>query len=336
LSVGALNTDSTFSGVISSVGSLALEKTGGGTLTLSGTNSYTGPTAIHNGTLKFIANKNGSGTVTVNSGGTLAGTATVAGPVTVNAGGAITPGNNGAGTLTLSGTTTLTGGGVLKLDLGTTSDLLSLTGTYAGPAAGTVTVNVNALAGFTTGTYPLITGAAGISAASFSIGDFPAGFTGSFTASSGTLSLVVVDLPAPASLVAVGGVNQITLDWPPVPGALHYEVRRSLDSGSGFNPIAAPAGDAFADTTVSNGVTYFYQVAAVNGSTGPPSSVASAVAVPPLTPEELAGPPVTLDGNGVRLGGRQDLSAPAQHDDAGGFLGGCRSGRTRKWRAARA
>ena len=51
LTVGALGTDTTQAGVISGAG--GLEKTGTGILTLSGANSYSGPTLVSGGTLKI-------------------------------------------------------------------------------------------------------------------------------------------------------------------------------------------------------------------------------------------------------------------------------------------
>jgi len=53
LTVGSLNTNTTFTGVISGPGSLV--KTGAGTLTLSGANTYTGATAVVAGTLEITA-----------------------------------------------------------------------------------------------------------------------------------------------------------------------------------------------------------------------------------------------------------------------------------------
>jgi autotransporter-associated beta strand protein len=83
-----------FAGVISGTGSLA--KVGAGTLTLTGANTYSGPTAINNGAL-WANNTSGSatssGVVTVADGGVLAGTGIISGPVTVQAGGALAPGN---------------------------------------------------------------------------------------------------------------------------------------------------------------------------------------------------------------------------------------------------
>jgi autotransporter-associated beta strand protein len=92
-----------------------LTKAGAGTLSLQGTASYTGTTAINAGTFRVdTANGllNGSGgTVSVNSGGVLAGTdGTVARAITVNSGGIIRGGDTGAiGTLNVTGATTVLG-----------------------------------------------------------------------------------------------------------------------------------------------------------------------------------------------------------------------------------
>jgi autotransporter-associated beta strand protein len=103
-----------YGGAISGAGSFA--KQGGGTLTLSGAETYTGGTTVSAGTL-LVANTSGSATgtnsVSVNSGAMLAGSTSpgqgfINGAVTVNSGGAIS-GNNGA-TLTLSGGLTLASG----------------------------------------------------------------------------------------------------------------------------------------------------------------------------------------------------------------------------------
>src|SRR5690606_39827232 len=69
--VGALNTDTTFSGIFQESGGsqfLAVTKTGTGMLTLSGTSSYRGATTVDGGTLNLTGFINNS-PVTVNSGG---------------------------------------------------------------------------------------------------------------------------------------------------------------------------------------------------------------------------------------------------------------------------
>ena len=59
----------TYSGVISGNGSLA--KLGAGTLTLTGSNSYTGTTTVSGGTLAVTGSLSGSITVTTDNGGTM-------------------------------------------------------------------------------------------------------------------------------------------------------------------------------------------------------------------------------------------------------------------------
>lgn len=78
-------------------GAGAINKAGSSTVTLSGANTYTGGTTVTAGILR-INNSTGSATgtaaVTVKTGGTLAGTGAITGAVTVEGGGAVSPGNS--------------------------------------------------------------------------------------------------------------------------------------------------------------------------------------------------------------------------------------------------
>ena len=139
LTVGGNNASSTFSGVIqnSAVGStLNLVKKGNGTLTLSGSSTYSGDTQINNGTVKLTAAatltpSSGSPSVTVNTNGSLTGKGTINEAVIVN-GGTVGPGTS-PGTLTV-GSADFSSGGTLMIQVpaygvaGTDYDQLAVTG----------------------------------------------------------------------------------------------------------------------------------------------------------------------------------------------------------------
>ena len=133
LSVGTSNTNTSFAGTITgTTGSLT--KTGTGTLTLSGTNSYNGQTIINGGVL-VTTSASALGTVTapaalsmitVNSGGTLEMQATMTSvkPMTLN-GGALK--YSAAGAMTYSGAITVSASSSIE----TTGGLLTLSGAIA-------------------------------------------------------------------------------------------------------------------------------------------------------------------------------------------------------------
>ncbi|MBR0753908.1 autotransporter domain-containing protein [Bradyrhizobium jicamae] len=103
LTVGGNNRSTTVSGSISGSGSGgSLVKTGTGTLTLSGVNSYSGATTVNGGVLR-VDGRLQSSSVTVNANGALMGTGRI-GRTTINSGGSLLGGNGTAGTsLAISG-----------------------------------------------------------------------------------------------------------------------------------------------------------------------------------------------------------------------------------------
>jgi autotransporter-associated beta strand protein len=120
----------TLSGMVSDATTAAsLTKAGAGKLVLSGTGSYSGATAITNGTLVMgdaAADTFATSGVTVSSGATLGGSGTIAGNLVLNAesalnakdGGKLAPGNS-PGVLTASGTTTVNTGSIFAWTIDT-------------------------------------------------------------------------------------------------------------------------------------------------------------------------------------------------------------------------
>jgi fibronectin-binding autotransporter adhesin len=150
LTVGGNNVTSTFSGVIqNTAGTLALTKTGTGTLTLSGANAFDGSTTINAGSLSISADNNlgaAPGSATAGKltfgGGSLATTASF----TLNSNRGIA--FNSTGTIDVASSTTLTyggiaagSGGLAKSNAGTL--ILSGANTFSGATtinAGTISI----------------------------------------------------------------------------------------------------------------------------------------------------------------------------------------------------
>ena len=121
LIVGALGQNATLSGQISgSNGSLV--KTGTDSLTLAGTNTYTGLTIVEQGTL--IVNGSIASHAVVKNGATLKGTGSMGIP-TVESGGIFAPGTS-PGTITVAGLN-LQSGSTLQFELGATRDHIVVT-----------------------------------------------------------------------------------------------------------------------------------------------------------------------------------------------------------------
>lgn len=115
LTVGANNRSGTFSGVIKNTsGTVGISKIGTGTFTLSGNNTYAGNTTVNAGTL-FVNGSIGSGAVTVNASATLACNGTIDGPVTIQAGGTLSPGTS-IGTLTINNSLNLSGTTLMEIN----------------------------------------------------------------------------------------------------------------------------------------------------------------------------------------------------------------------------
>src|SRR5205807_332875 len=95
---------------------------------------------------------------------------------------------------------------------------------------------------------------------------------------------------APQNLAATAGNAQVGLTWQ-APGSnggspiTNYKLYRGLAPGSETLLTTVGAVTSYTDTAVTNGVTYYYQVSAVNSvGEGPRSNEASATPTAPATP----------------------------------------------------
>lgn len=132
-------------------------------------------------------------------------------------------------------------------------------------------INVTDGGGFTNGTYPLIAYTGTLTGGLPALGVLPSGYFGTFdTGTGGLVNLVITNsstqLPStPTGVQATAGNALVTLAWSSVPTATNYVVQRSTVSSSGpYAPIASTSGTGYTDTSVTNGITYYYEIAAVN------------------------------------------------------------------------
>jgi Putative Ig domain/Galactose oxidase, central domain len=107
----------------------------------------------------------------------------------------------------------------------------------------------------------------------------------------------------PAGLSAASGSNRfVPLTWNAVAGATAYNVKRSALATGYFATIATVSGiTSYTNTGLTNGLTYYYKVAAVGS--GGPSSDSAAVSATPAGPPLIPGAtPVSLASTYNRAG----------------------------------
>jgi autotransporter-associated beta strand protein len=209
----------TFASALTSSGA-TLAKSGGGTLTLSNTNTYSGATTLSAGILN-VTGSIASSAVSVASGGTLAGSGTASGAVTLSSGGHISPGSslvaNSIGTLTL-GSLTWTAGGIMDFNLGSTSasaDKVSVTGAVTKSGSGTFSFDFGSSAAGVGQTYTVASAGSWIGWGAPNT-DFS--FTsstitgGSFAFNGNNLEFAVTSaIPEPSTYAALAGLGALGL-----------------------------------------------------------------------------------------------------------------------------
>ncbi|MGV3530778.1 MAG: beta strand repeat-containing protein, partial [Chthoniobacteraceae bacterium] len=213
-------------------------KRGGGTVTLSGENTYTGATVVEAGTLVVMGSIAGSKSITTKAGATLnvvtfgttfavangqtlGGSGTVVGDTGLSAGAKLAPGDAGAGTLTFEGDLDLTlavtpaNSGALEFELGSLASSDKIAFASGGLTIGTGVLGFGdfaftGIAGLAAGTYTLFDGNTPITGtldAANLEGSFGGGaFLGTlgFADSGNDLVLTVVPEPGSATLLLAG------------------------------------------------------------------------------------------------------------------------------------
>jgi len=225
--------------ITESGGSFGLTKTNGGSYSLSGVNTYSGPTVIVGGSLilanygsisqsklisvgagtTFDASQRSDQTLTLGAGQTLSGFGTVTGLVTTVSGSTVAPGSaSAAGTLTFDNNVSLSGTNTMKVTHATvaTNDVLN-----AVNSALTVdgTLNVALLGNsFAAGdTFKLYSAPAGLTVAltATNLPALPGGLGWDTTnLVNGVLHIIATVNSNPTNITASVSGNTLTLSWP--------------------------------------------------------------------------------------------------------------------------
>lgn len=121
----------------------------------------------------------------------------------------------------------------------------------------------------------------------------------------------------PTGLAGASGSNSfVVLNWNASAGATAYNIKSSSTVNGYYSTLATVTGLSYTNSGLTNGLTYYYKVAAI-GPGGPSSDSAAAAATP-------AGPPFIPDATPVNLAGYYNRSGlfTDGHSFSSGFDGG--------------
>jgi autotransporter-associated beta strand protein len=228
--IGANNHDGTFDGTIpvGDVGNasvrpnmpLSIVKIGTGTQSFNGNCLNTGASRLGGGTLLINSNF-ASAALTVSNGATLGGQGTLAGAVTILAGGILSPGAS-VGTLTLNSNLTIAGNLFIEVDKATlqTNDFVSVSRVLTNSGTGTVTLtnrNSNPAFAFAANDRFYIFNKGLSNGAAMAIVPATPGPGLAWTnllAVDGSIGIVATVAVNPTNITSSVSGNQLTLSWP--------------------------------------------------------------------------------------------------------------------------
>jgi len=210
----------------------------------------------------------------------------------------------GASTFIISNNLALSPSNALNFILGSNPAIIVVKGNLA--LGGTN--NIISGAGFTSGTYTLMTYTGSLSGTMPTLGATPAGFACTLnTNTAGQVNLEVIPpLPGtPTNLTAFGTNLLVQLNWFAASNAASYNLKRSTTNGGTYSLIATLAATNYSDSTVNPGRIYFYVVSATNAAAESANSIqVSAIPLPSNQPANIIMQTV---------GGHLQLSWPQDH-----------------------
>ncbi|MBA2404371.1 MAG: fibronectin type III domain-containing protein [Bdellovibrionales bacterium] len=100
----------------------------------------------------------------------------------------------------------------------------------------------------------------------------------------------ITPVAAPTALAATGGSTQINLSWTAAAGASSYKIFRGTVSGTYSQIASGVSATTYSDTTVTNGITYYYVVKSFNGADSASSSEVLAQSIAAFTISSVTSP----------------------------------------------